>query len=300
MFLYSFAEGAKNIFNAKRISATAILVLFVSVFLICLISSLWAFTSYSIRYLDNQMQIILFVKKEVPETEIVNIQEELKNLTNVKKVDRLDQEEGKKATLATGNYTPEFINNTKTIKAEKVNFDRLVIFTKDSSKYKETLEQVQKTSANQNGFLDKIVDRSQLVLQLKNLEKIVLIAGVSAIVLFAIISTLVMANVFQIMIYSHRSEIEIQRLVGATNSYIRAPFVAQAIIYYFVVGFLVLVTLLPAINALLPEFKKFLGQDALSSELSKLIYASYFGILLFSVLLGIITTYLSINKYLKK
>jgi cell division transport system permease protein len=300
MLLTAFTEGFKNIIQAKRVSFTAILVIYVSVFLICLITSVWAFTSYSLRYLDNEMQIILFLKKNTDRVEVGQMLDKFKTLDNVKKVEYVDEVKGKIQTLQGGEFKEDFIKNTQNIKSDKVNFDRIVLYTQDSKKYNQTLKDVESSDYNQNNKFDKIVDRSKLVSQLKNLDNSVMFAGIGSIILFVVISTLVMANVFQIMIYNHRNEIEIQRLVGATNSYIRAPFVAQSIIYYLMVAGLIIATMIPILNFLLPEFNLLLKDDKLSSEIAKVIYSSYLGILIFSTILGIATTYISINRYLKK
>jgi cell division transport system permease protein len=302
MLINAFVEGFKNIVKAKRVSLTAILVIYVSVFLVCIISSAWAFTSYSVRYFDNQMQIFIFVKRGVPATDIDKAVQEFRALDNVKKVEYYDQENGKKVTVQGVDieFKEDFLKNTKDIKAEKVNFDRIVLYVKDSNRYKDVLATVNNSTYNIEGKFDKVQDRSDLIAKLKKLDSWVMISGIIAIIVFVFISTLVMANVFQIMIYNHRREIEIQRLVGATNTYIRAPFVAQSVMYYAIVGILVSITIVPAVNAILPEYNKFLDQSIIGSDISKVIYGSYVSILLVSMLLGICTTYYSINRYLKK
>jgi cell division transport system permease protein len=55
--------------------------------------------------------------------------------------------------------------------------------------------------------------------------------GISLGILFAAISLLITFNAIRITIYTHKQEIEIMRLVGASNMFIRMPYIFEGIIY---------------------------------------------------------------------
>ena len=111
-----------------------------------------------------------------------------------------------------------------------------------------------------------------------------------------------MANILRITIYSHKEEIEIMRLVGATNNYIRLPFVAEGV-YYNVIAAIIVVTLfIPSLNTILPQMQNwiidgnFIGD---ASGLSFQIYITLATTIITGILVGIVTTYLTIQRYLQ-
>ena len=73
---------------------------------------------------------------------------------------------------------------------------------------------------------------SQLVIaRLTTITNRVRDAGIGVSAVFAILSLIVVINTIRITIYTHREEIGIMRLVGASNSFIRAPFILESLIY---------------------------------------------------------------------
>jgi cell division transport system permease protein len=300
MFINSLKEAIKNILTQRRLTITAVTVIYVCVFLVCLVATIWSVVSYSVRYLDSQMQIVILLNKSVDNTQKDIIVSKLQNIENVKEVLYVNGQEGKQKTLAAFEFDNQFIENTNNIDKDKVNFDRIIVYTKSSKQYPQTIKNIKLLSFNEEGQFDKVIDRFGVVEKLKNIELWMRIIGLAFIALFVIVSSLVMANVFQIVIYNHRQEIEIQRLVGATNSYIRLPFVVQALLYYILVAILIMVSVIPVIWFLLPNVKNFLKQDALANEMNMVIYGSYFGILIICTIIGVLTTFVSINRYLKK
>ncbi len=79
--------------------------------------------------------------------------------------------------------------------------------------------------------------------------------GISAV--FAVISLLVVFNTFRIAIYSHRDELGIMKLVGANNSYIKAPFIIEGVLYAFVATIVTMAIYYPAMLFLAPHVNSF-------------------------------------------
>lgn len=300
MFIHAFVEGFKNILQEKRISLTAIVILLVSILSICIIGTFWIFLSYGIRILDNQIQIVAFIEKSVTPEQKDQLISEIKALEGVKNVEYIDNSKGKESLIVKNTYLEAFKDNIEKTKPEIANFDYIVIYPEDSEKYSIVYNEVNKESFKAKRLWDKIPNMLETVNVLKSLYRGVQIIGLVLIAVFGIISYLVMANIFQIMIYHHKNEIEIQRLVGATNGYIRSPFIAQGVMYYLVSSILALLCIIPIINYILPYLSNFLGSSSSQNELRTIIFGGAGGILFIGFLVGIVITYLSIERYLKK
>jgi len=74
-------------------------------------------------------------------------------------------------------------------------------------------------------------DRKQAIDKIAHATNILRQAGVVAVVIFAVISVLIIFNTIQMAIFNRRDELTIMRLLGASTSYIRGPFVVESIMY---------------------------------------------------------------------
>jgi cell division transport system permease protein len=300
MFIHAFVEGIKNIIQEKRISITAIVIIYVSIMSICIIGSFWVFFSFGIRVLDKEIQIVAFIEKSVTAQQKDILIEDAKSIAGVKKVEYVNNNEAKNKLLIQNTYQEAFKDNLEKTNPDIANFDYIVIYPENSEKYQMVYNEVNSDSFKQKRIYEKIPNMLDTVNTLKMIYRGVQILGSVLILVFAVISYMVMANIYQIMIYHNKNEIEIQRLVGATNNYIRSPFVAQGIVYYLIASILVVATLFPTLNYIMPYLTSFINNSQASLELVNLTYIGASLILVFGFLFGILTTYLSISRYLKK
>jgi cell division transport system permease protein len=172
--------------------------------------------------------------------------------------------------------------------------------------------------------LDKfkaIVDKTsyqnnkQVINNYINVTNFLKILGLAFTGFFLIIAMLVILNTIRLTIYSRREEIEVMRYVGATQSYIRGPFIVEGVLFGVIsalitslIAWTVLSQLQKLItqtfnsgstNALSDVFASTLGVGQ-SSVVSSLIGYLLFIQLLVGVLLGVICSYLAVRRYLKE
>ena len=116
---------------------------------------------------------------------------------------------------------------------------------------------------------------------------------------FACIAFLISFNTIRLTIYMAREEISVKRLVGASTRYIKGPFVVSGIMYGVVASILALILFLPITYWAGPYTESLgTGINLFYYYLSHII--SVFGMMLLSgVLIGILSSYLAVKKYLK-
>src|SRR6185369_7506468 len=96
-------------------------------------------------------------------------------------------------------------------------------------------------------FISKVnyEDNRLVIDRLNKILKFVIWFGLALMAVFSLIAILVIFNTITLTIYNRKEEVEIMRLVGATNSYIRGPFVMESILYSIfstvITGFLLVV-----------------------------------------------------------
>ena len=127
----------------------------------------------------------------------------------------------------------------------------------------------------------------------RNISKIYLVLSVFVVLLLVIIVILV-NNTIKLSLYSQRFLIRSMQLVGATNGFIRKPFVTKGALQGLISG-LVACTLLILLQQLAVQQIEGLG---ILQETGKLI-ALIIGILIIGTLIGILSTFQSVERYLK-
>ena len=115
---------------------------------------------------------------------------------------------------------------------------------------------------------------------------------------FVIISILITFNTIRLAIYISREEISIMKLVGASNMYIRGPFVVGGIMYGIFSAIVTLIILYPITYWLGPVTDAFFGGINVFSY-----YIAHFGeifLILISagIFIGAVSSYMAVRKYL--
>lgn len=118
---------------------------------------------------------------------------------------------------------------------------------------------------------------------------------------FALIATLVVINTMRIAMYAHREEIGIMKLVGATNWFVRGPFLIESVLIGVLAAALASLILWGGISLLSGWFDAlFQGYDVhLTAYLTKNFLAIFWGPLLGAVVLSVISAGIAVGRYLK-
>ena len=93
-----------------------------------------------------------------------------------------------------------------------------------------TLDSVEQQLLEIDGVDPDIRTPSQEATILSDLEKAISTVGAVIVLILAIVSVVIIANTIKITIFSRRKEIGIMRLVGATNTFIKMPFIIEGML----------------------------------------------------------------------
>ena len=291
-------EGIKNITRSFWLSATAISVLTVSLASVVLVATVSTTIGFAVKNLDNLISIPVILKDSVAEDKIPGIQDELNKLGSVRKTEYYDRNKSKEDLQKGGaGFNSEFIKSVANTD-ENLLPRFILVSPKNSENFATVLKDLKKDEYKDNW--DRVVGDEAFVNNLIAFNQWTNIIGGVLILIFAAISILVMSNILRITIYSHRDEIEIMRLVGATNNYIRAPFVAEGVYYNLVAAVLVTIVFVPSFNFILPKIQQFIGADlGNNSSLALQTYLIYIFTIILGIAVGVATTYTATRRYLK-
>lgn len=206
-------------------------------------------------YFKENMQVSVLMKQEVDDDEAMEYVAELDAMPFIKSSKFVSREQGTKemAELLGEDFLKVFetapipVSIEVTLKADYVSTDSLEVVKKE---------------IRRSGIVDEVVYQQSLVEKLNtNLKKISVVLGVF-IVLLLFISFVLINNTVRLNVFSRRFTIHTMKLVGATKSFIRAPFMVQAVfqgLFSALLATLMLVGILFSSEASSPSFSKCSG-----------------------------------------
>jgi len=177
----------------------------------------------------------------------------------------------------------------------------LVIKARDIENYPKILSALEAP-----GFSDLIEDKNfedprLMIGRIESIASKIQWFGLGASLIFGLITLLIVFNTIRVSIYTHRDEIRIMRLVGASNGFIRGPFYVESLLWAFLSLGLTMAMLYPAINFLQPFIQRFFGTD--NVDLIGFYNANFirvFGLqFLVVALMSLFTTKMATGRYLR-
>ena len=109
---------------------------------------------------------------------------------------------------------------------QSTNFrDRFVVTLEDNRKMQQTIERLQSIEG-----VAKITAHDELAQGFSTMERVVQFVSVAIIVLLLVVSLFIISNTVKLAMYDRKEEIAIMKMVGATNAFIRLPFVVEGFI----------------------------------------------------------------------
>lgn len=121
-------------------------------------------------------------------------------------------------------------------------------------------------------------------------------------IVFVLISIFVILNTIRLAIFTRRDEIEIMRLVGASDTFVKIPFVIEGVLYGILATLLAMGLQWAGLVAVGPRIERYLGQ--IVNQRINLFFSSHFWLILglelfVGMVIGVCCSLVSIRKYLK-
>lgn len=149
-----------------------------------------------------------------------------------------------------------------------------------------------------------LIDRVNFVKNKGSIDKLTSIIGavekasVITLAILVVASILITFNTIRLAIYTTREEISVMRLVGASNTFIRGPFMLQGVMYGLIAGVLAVLVLYPVMLWLGPATGNFFQFNLFEFFVNN--FAYIFGVLVGSgMALGLVSSVLAVSRYLR-
>ena len=273
-FNYLIAQGVKNIFTHGFMSFASVTIIIACLLIMGSFSMLTLNIDKNIDRLQNQNEVIAYVDETLSEDEARAIEPKIAALDNVASVTFVTREQAMQTFTA--EYDSDLFDNIDA----SVFRHRYVVTLNDLALMKD----MQAALKNIDGIADVTahLDYAENFITFRNIVSVV---SVVLIVILIAVSLFIMTNTIKLATFGRREEIAIMKMVGATNRFIRLPFVVEGLVlglvgglvafllqfglYSLIVGKIMstmaagIITVLPFSSVALPLLLVFLGVGVL-------------------------------------
>lgn len=219
---YLIGEGFRNAFKNKKSTFSAMLVMCISMLIFGLFFIIGENINHIMETVEDTQAIQVFIKLDATEEEVKAVGEQIKTIEGVNKVDFVSKDEGLEQ------YQEGFGDKAYILEPYKENN-----FLPDS--YVVTLTDLKlanqvETKINELDNVKNITSSNETITKLISITNGIRI--VTGVILVGLIigAIFIISNTIKLTVYARRKEISIMKYVGATNSFIRWPFIVEGII----------------------------------------------------------------------
>lgn len=292
---FSFQDFFRNFW----LSFVTLTILVLALFSINLLIIFNVVAQTAITSIENKIDVNVYFKPDITADQVANAQRYLESLMYVKEVKYVSKEEALENFKSKHQDNPKIVESLKEIETNPLGAS-LVIKAKSADDYPLIINNLSDPTYDSmiesKDFDDHkaVIDRITGITQKVNTGVLIVVA------IFVLISVLIISNAIKMAIYTHREEIMAMKLLGATNWFVRGPFLMQGVIF----GFLSVIATIAIVYPLLGVIQPYLSL-ILESDFNLIYYFNsqflfIFGLeLLGAIIINLLSSYWAVNKYLR-
>ena len=292
---YLIGEGFSNVFKNKKSTGASLMIMWATMIIFGVFLILSENINHFVQEVESEQGIQVFAKDEATDEQIKQLGEEITRIEGVNTVEYVSKEE------ALDQMREKFAENEDLLEGYEGENN---IFT---ASYVVTLTdlnlntQVQK-QIKQLANVKKITNANDVIATLIDFANGVKIITGVILLLLVIISIFIIANTIKLTVHARRKEISIMKYVGATNGFIRWPFIVEGMIIGIIASVISIIVIAIAYN--------FIAQQMVNSHFMRTVGISLVGFsemfssiifvyMLLGVGIGAVGSIISMRKYLK-
>ncbi len=288
---YLIREGCRNTWQNRLMAVASVGVLICCLLLTGFSYLVFVNIDHIFQNAYEQNVVAVYLHSDCDDAKVTEIGGTLQAMPNVARVDFLSKEEflAQYGDALAGNTMDSFMGEENPLP------DTYIVAMRDLSLFRETLEEIGAIQGVEEVSYD--ADTAET---LTRVRQMVLAVGGVIIVVLLLVSLFIIINTIKLTVYSRRLEIYIMKSVGATDGFIRFPFVVEGMLLGLFaggLGYLLMYLLYSALQ------KNFTFNNPLMGGLvpfSAQWLPLLLGFVLGGVLVGVCGSVISMGKYLKR
>ena len=288
---YFVTQGFKGVISNSLMSLLSICIVTASMMLLGIFIIIGANLNGVTEQIQEQCQINVYLPHGADVDDFRSVRSGLEELDNVKEVIPYTKEERFKTYKE--NYYQDEADVVDTLASDNPLRDSCILVLEDINKAAETIEAASKVKGVEE--VKNSLDLIDKVIAITNTVRHVTLWFILGLML---ISIFIISNTIKLGMVSRQKEIQIMRYVGATNWFIRWPFIVEGMILGFMGSFVAAVIVLLGYGAFVPSIREFMDPIVILG-VPEMLKTISIGFLLVGTVIGVVGSITSIRKYLE-
>jgi len=302
-FMRMLRYGVNNFTRNAWLTIAAMAVMTITLFVIFASVASRQILVDTVSQLRDRVDMSIYVQTDTPDEDIATITKDLQKLPSVVGVTFRTPEDARDDFVQQNKESPETLDAVKeatnkfpgtfSIKVKDINN------TSELTKFVETNETLKAhiDPARKPSFAG---DRRSAIESIGRAADFAQRVGIGASLIFVIISMLIIFNTIRMAIFNRREEIQMMKLIGAERSFIRGPFVVEAMVYGFFAALIASAGGYATLIIAAPSLASY--QINIQPTLDAAMYYAGFillGMIIIGAIIGVISSLLATRRYLK-
>lgn len=232
--VYMISEGFKNIFKNIKSTSISLITMICAMFLFGVFFAIGENVNYVLEQVQKAQGMEVFLVKGISEKEISELE------VKIKELDGINETKFKSETQALESFREQIkdkrllegyeIDNHPFSASFVITLSKLELNKEIENGIREISRQMQEKSGAETGIVTNITNSNDTIDTLIKITNGIRVTIGVIFVILIVVATTIISNTIRLTVYARRKEISIMKYVGATNSFIRWPFVVEGII----------------------------------------------------------------------
>lgn len=296
-FGYLFREGIKGLWKNRTMSIASIAVLISCLLLTGVAGLLTLDLSVTMESIEGNNTLTVYLEQNLPALTAVKVGEELRQIDNVSDCALVPKDDALASVIASigngedGGYGDLFDSMRGSGNPLP---DAYTLSLVDLSLYDETVSKIEAVEG-----VSDVSDYRSVATKLSNLNRLVRYGSIAIVIVLAVVSLFIISNTIKVTLFSRRMEISIMKSVGATNGFVRIPFIVEGLVIGLVSGVISAMVLYFSYGKAV-EVVYDLAPFLTVVDIKPYAAWLYLAYILVGMLFGVLGGIISISKYLKR
>jgi cell division transport system permease protein len=292
MIIY-FKRAIKDILDHRFLSAVTIATIAIAILIASAFALFFVNTNAIVNSWKKGIRIMIYLKPNSSETKVSDIKSKIESMKGVKNVRFISNKEALERLKHQMKRQSSLLDDLKENPLPDAFEVRLTEDFQNQDKVETLAAGLESLS-----LVDEVEYGHVWLGRFTNILNLFKLTGYAMGALFFAATVLIVANTIRLVLYSRREEVEIMRLVGATDGFIRAPFYIEGLIQGALGGIIGLAALFVLFMFISSNVNKSLTSSLFAIRF--LSWKAFLGILICSMFVGWMGCFLSLKQFLKQ
>ena len=297
---YHIGEGIRNLFKNKKSTVASLVIMMATMLMFGVFFIIGQNVNQIIKSIEEEQGMQVFIIEGADSKEVQEVRDMISTIDGVASATIYTKQEALDELKNKWKDNRELLD---TYEGENNIFpDSVIVKLTDLEKSAEVQKKIKQIKINDKEYVDDILTSTKTINALINIANgIRIVTGILLILLIAI-SIFIISNTIKLTVHARRKEISIMKYVGATNSFIRWPFIVEGIIIGIISALATMLIIYGGYTLIIGKIAIALSNIKVNvsllsfSELYQLILIVY---MVLGIGIGVLGSTISMRKYLE-